>query len=72
MNIYVKTETYRLQKTEQSFFISLPLRVELGLGGELVAAELHSDFHAVCVQVIKIRHACRGEKMSSIRKITKN
>lgn len=43
------TPTHRLHETEQSFFISLPLRVKLLLRWEFVAAELHGDLQTVGV-----------------------
>lgn len=50
--------TYRLHKTEQSFFISLPFCVKLDLWGEFVTAELHSDLQTVSVQVVEVWHTC--------------
>lgn len=46
--------TYRLHKREQSFFISLPFWVKLHLCGEFVAAEFHSDFQTIGVQVVEV------------------
>lgn len=52
------TDTYRLEKTEQSFLIPLPLGVKLTLWREFITAELHSDFQTISVQVVEVWHAC--------------